>query len=177
MLMVSTKDFNSAALETMRMSRNPTTVMTAKGEVQTREEATVFVKVTLLEDSRSSFLWEALRGSWVFFPHPTKNGKRNDCIMSNYVPFVVRGLSTRSSTTPTPTSPSSSSQDSVFDVNRYIEHPVQARSGSMSAELRENPMHKPTETENKKNEGREEVQSDLLHDLPDWLQEFREKKF
>ena len=24
------------------------------------------------------------------------------------------------------------------------------------------------------NEGREEVQSDLLHDLPDWLQEFRE---
>ena len=36
-------------------------------------------------------------------------------------------------------------------------------------------MHRPTETENKnKNEGREEVQSELLHDLPDWLQEFRE---
>ena len=36
-------------------------------------------------------------------------------------------------------------------------------------------MHKPTKTENKnKNEGREEVQSDLLHELPDWLQEFRE---
>ena len=36
-------------------------------------------------------------------------------------------------------------------------------------------MHKPTETENKnKNEGREEVQSNLLHDLPDWLQDFRE---
>ena len=36
-------------------------------------------------------------------------------------------------------------------------------------------MHKPTETENKnKNEGREEVQSDLSHELPDWLQEFRE---
>ena len=26
-----------------------------------------------------------------------------------------------------------------------------------------------------RNEGHEEVQSDLLHDLPDWLQEFREK--
>ena len=25
-----------------------------------------------------------------------------------------------------------------------------------------------------KHEGREEVQSDLLHDMPDWLQEFRE---
>ena len=36
-------------------------------------------------------------------------------------------------------------------------------------------MDKTTETENKnKNEVREEVQSDLLHDLPDWLQEFRE---
>ena len=36
-------------------------------------------------------------------------------------------------------------------------------------------MHKPTDTENKKiNERREEVQSDLLHDLPDWLQEFKE---
>ena len=36
-------------------------------------------------------------------------------------------------------------------------------------------MHNPTETENRrKNEGREEVQSDLLHDLPDWLQEFSE---
>ena len=30
-------------------------------------------------------------------------------------------------------------------------------------------------TENtNKNEGREEVQSDLLHDSPDWLEEFRE---
>ena len=30
-------------------------------------------------------------------------------------------------------------------------------------------MHKPTETENTKNEGREEVQSDLLHDFPEIL--------
>ena len=36
-------------------------------------------------------------------------------------------------------------------------------------------MHRSTETENKnKNEGREEAHSDQLHDLPDWLQEFRE---
>ena len=40
MHMVSKKDFNSAELETMRISKNPTTVMTANGEVQTREEAT-----------------------------------------------------------------------------------------------------------------------------------------
>ena len=56
--MVSKKDLNSAEWETMRTSRSPTTVMTANGEVQTREEATVYVKqldlfvtVMLLEET------------------------------------------------------------------------------------------------------------------------------
>ena len=45
----------------------------------------------------------------------------------------------------------------------------------MSGELRRNPLQKPAETDNaNKNDVHEEVQSDLLHDLPDWLQEFRE---
>ena len=65
---VSEKDPNSAESETMRTSRSPTTVMTANGEVQTREEATVnvkqlnlFVKVMLLEEnSRSSFQGETV---------------------------------------------------------------------------------------------------------------------
>ena len=49
------------------------------------------------------------------------------------------------------------------------------RSGSASEELRGNPVHRSTETDHKnKNEGREEIQSDLLHDLSDWLQELRE---
>ena len=45
-------------VETMRTSRSPTTVMTANGGVQTREEATVYVKqldlivtVMLLEET------------------------------------------------------------------------------------------------------------------------------
>ena len=42
--MVSKRDLDSAELETMWTSKNPTTVMTANGEAQTREEATVFVK-------------------------------------------------------------------------------------------------------------------------------------
>ena len=62
---VSKRDANSAALETMRTSRSPTTVTTVNGEVQTREEATVFVKeldlfVTVMLHSRSSFLGETL---------------------------------------------------------------------------------------------------------------------
>ena len=106
-------------------------------------------------------------------PHLTKNGRRIDCNISNYLPFVVPGLSASSVTTPTLTSSSSSSQDSVFDVGRYTENPVPERGGSTSEEPRGNLLHESTETENKnKNEGREEVQSDLLHELPDWLQEF-----
>ena len=183
---VSKKDLHCAELETVRISRSPTTVTTANGEVQTREEATVHVReldliVTVMlleetpavlslgklcEDDGYTYHWTSGHKR-----HLTQNGKRIDCKKANYVPFVVPGSSTSSSTTP----PSSSSQDSVFDVNRYTENPVPNRSGSVSEELRGNPMHRPTETENTyKNEGHEEVQSDLLHDLPDWLQEFRE---
>ena len=91
------------------------------------------------------------------------------------MPFVVPGLSTSSSITSTPTSSSSSSQDSVFDVTRYSENPVTEWSESVSEEPRWNPLRESTETENKnKNEGREEAQSDLWHDLSDWLLEFRE---
>ena len=188
--MVSKKDLNSAELETMRTSRSPTTVMTANGEVQTREEATVyvkqldlFVKVMLLEETPAvlslgnlcddhgfSYHWTSGQK-----PHFTKKAKRIDCKISNYVPFVVPGLSTSFSTTPTPISSSSSSQDSVFDVNRYTENPVFERSGSTSGELRGDLLRRPTETKNNiKNERREEVQSDLLPKLPDWLQEFRQ---
>ena len=58
MHMDSKKDLNSAQLETMKISKNLTTVKTANGEVQTREEATVnvkeldlFVTVMLLEET------------------------------------------------------------------------------------------------------------------------------
>ena len=44
MHMISKKDLNSAELDTLTTSRSPTTVITANGEVQTHEEATVSVK-------------------------------------------------------------------------------------------------------------------------------------
>ena len=175
------RDLNSSELETIRTSRSPTTVMTVNGEVQTREEATVYVKdldlfvmIMLLEETPAllsldqhcqddgyTYHWTSGQK-----PHLTKNGKRVACNISDYVPFVVPGLSTSSLTTPT-LIPSA--------VRRYAENPVPERSGSTSGELRGNPLRRSTETENKnKNGGREEVQCDLLHDLLDWLQEFRE---
>ena len=153
MHMVSKRDLNSAELETMRTSRSPTTVMAANGEVQTREEATenvkesdLFVTVLFLEETPPVLsLWKLCEDHgfsyhWTSGQKPllTKKGTRIDCKKSNCVPFVVLGLSTRSSTTPTPTSSSSSSQDSVFNVSRYTENPVHERSGSMSKGLRGN---------------------------------------
>ena len=110
MHMVIKKDLNSVVLETMRTSRSRTTVMTANGEVQNREEVTVyvkqldlFVKVMLLavlslgklcEDHGYTYHW--ISGQK---PHLIRHGKRMDCNFSNYVPFVVPGLSASSSST------------------------------------------------------------------------------
>ena len=164
MHMVSKKDLNSAELETVRTSGSPTTVVTDNGEVRTNKEATVhvkeldlFVTVVLLEETPAvlslgklcqdnGYTYHLTTGQK---PHITNNGKRIDCNFSNDVPFVIPGFSPSSSKTPTPTSSASSSQDSVFDVNRYTENPVSERSGSTSEELRGNLQHKPTETENK----------------------------
>ena len=44
MHMVSRKDLDSVELEMLRVSKSPTTVVTADGAVLTKEEATVYVK-------------------------------------------------------------------------------------------------------------------------------------
>ena len=139
MHMDSKRDLNSAELETMRISKNPTTVMTANGEVQTREEATENVKEldllvtvmllvetpavlsqgTLCEDHGKTHHWTSGQK-----PHLTKNGKNISCNRWNYVPFVVPGLSTSSSTSSSPASSTSSSQDTVIST----EHPAAERS-------------------------------------------------
>ena len=87
MQMVSKKDLDSAELETVRTSRSPTTVMTSNGEVQTREEATGYVKqldffvtVMLLEEAPAVLSLEKLceDHGWTSGqkPHLTQNGKR-----------------------------------------------------------------------------------------------------
>ena len=60
---ISKKDLNSAELETVTTSRSPTTVITANGEVQTYEEASVYVKeldifltMKLIEDTPAVFI-------------------------------------------------------------------------------------------------------------------------
>ena len=115
------KDLNSAELDPVRVSKSPTPVVTANGQVHTNEEATVYVKelelfvtVMLLEDTPAFLsLGKLCEDQGYNFhrtsqnPHVIKNGRKIDCNTANYVPFVVLGLSTSSSSSTTPTSPTS----------------------------------------------------------------------
>ena len=69
MHMISNKDLNDAEMDTLTKSCSPTIVITANGEVQTHEEATVYVKeldifltMKVLENTPAVIVaWKALR--------------------------------------------------------------------------------------------------------------------
>ena len=89
-------------------------------------------------------------------PHLIRDGKRIVCTISNCVPFVAPGISASSSSTaPSSASSPSSSQESTSEnrdsvsENRHVEAPVSERNGGMNEELRREPLHDSTETENK----------------------------
>ena len=112
MHMISKKDVNSAEMDTLTKSCSPAMVITAKGEVQTHEEATVHVKELcifltlkvpenttavsslgkLCDENGYSYEW--INGQK---PHLIKNGIRIQCNTENFVPIVIPGLSNSSS--------------------------------------------------------------------------------
>ena len=164
-------------VDTMRTSRSPTTVMTANGEVQTREQATVhvkqldlFVKVMLLEETPAVLSVGKLCEDHGHTYHWTSCQK----------PHLIRMARDLIAIYPTMCHLWFLVYQRVFPLLHlhlllHHENPVPERSGSTSEELRGDPLHESTETENKnKNEEREEVQRDISHELPGWLQEFRE---
>ena len=112
MHMISKKDLSDAEMDTLSKSCSPTRVITANGEVQTHEEATVYVKelyisliVNVLENTpavlslgklcdENGYSYEWINGQK---PHLIKNGIRILCHTENFVRIVVPGLSTSSS--------------------------------------------------------------------------------
>ena len=112
MHMISKKDLNDAEMDTLTKSWSPTIVITSNGEVQTHEEATVYVKeldifltVKVLEGTpavlsigklcdENGCCYEWINGQK---PHLVKNGIRIQCNTENFVLIVVPGLSTSSS--------------------------------------------------------------------------------
>ena len=105
---LSKKDLSSDDMDTLQRSRNPTTAVTANGEVQTNEEAQVyvddvdmFVTVQLPEETPAVLSLGSLRSEhgcsieWKNgeTPQLTQNGKTITCTMDNSVPLVLAGLS------------------------------------------------------------------------------------
>ena len=73
MHMISKRDLNSAEMDTLTKSCSPTIVITASGEVQTHEEATVYEKLLDICDyeshrkhASSIVAWKALRRTRIF---------------------------------------------------------------------------------------------------------------
>ena len=112
MHMISKKDLSNAEMDTLTKSCSPTIVITANGEVQTQEEAIVYVKelgifltMKVLENTpavlslgklcdENGYSYEWINGQK---PHLVRDGTRIICNTENFVPIVVPGLSSSSS--------------------------------------------------------------------------------
>ena len=136
MHMISKQDLSDAEMDTLTKSCSPTIVITANGEVQTHEEAKdleKFLTMKVLEDTPAvltlgklcdehGYSYESITGPK---PHLTKNGIRIQCNTENFVPIVVPGLSTSSSS-------SLPSSTSMTPSRQEIDHPTSSSSSSTS---------------------------------------------
>ena len=200
-------------MDTLTKSCSPTIVITANGEVQTHEEATVYVKeleifltMKVLENTpavlslgklcdENGYSYEWINGQK---PHRIKNGIRIICNTENFVPIVVPGLSTISSSstsmTPSrqesnhPTSSSSSSTSPTTTVSSDSETResgtspmpvsipnVDDRTVQPVVDHANQKFPKPNKMETKIE--RDPLFADSSHassEIPEWLQEFRE---
>ena len=157
MHMISKKDLSKAEMDTLTKSCSPTIVITANGEVQTHEEAVVYVKelvifltMKVLENTpavlslgklcdENGYSYEWINGQK---PHLIKNGIRIICNTENFVPIVVPGLSSSSSasssTSRTPMkqeSHSSSSSSSSPSSPTVGEIPVREREDAPNSDI------------------------------------------
>ena len=128
MHMISKKDLSDAEMDTLTKSCSPTIVITANGEVQTHEEAIVYVKELVIfltmkvfdntpavlslgklcDENGYSYEW--INGQK---PHLIKDGIGIICNPEKFVPIVVPGLSSSSSGSSS-TSRTSMKQESHF---------------------------------------------------------------
>ena len=120
MHMISKKDLRDAEMDTLTKSCSPTIVLTANGEVQTHEEATVYVKeldiiltLKVLDNTpavlslgklcdKNGYSHEWINGQK---PHLIIDGIRIICNTENFVPIVVPGLTSSSASSSTSRTP------------------------------------------------------------------------
>ena len=194
MHMISKKDLSDAEMDTLTKSRSPTIVITANGEVQTHEEATVYVKeldifltIKVVENTpavlslgklcdENGYSYEWINGQK---PHLINNGVRILCNTENFVPIVVPGLidfkdtfKTSSSSSPTVSEIKTRERDdrTESDISPVtVSTTVDERSGQPD-EIQANNPPKPNKKETTIERGNPCDDSEV----PEWLQEFRE---
>ena len=173
MPMVSKKDLDEAELETVRVSKNPTVVMTANCEVLAIEEATVFVgeldlfvTVMLLENTPSVLSLGKLE-----WPETTSHQERQENSLRHIKSCTIRRTWFVHEFLFFINFSSSSSQETVNDM----EIPATRRSESASEDTsaRGNLWHEPTEIETSQTMTRE-LQDDELQGVPYWLEQFKD---
>ena len=104
MHMISKKDLNYSEMDTLTKSCCPTILITTNGEVQTHEEATMYVKeldifltLKVIENTpavlslgklcdENGYSYEWIKGQR---PHLIQNGSRRQCNTENFLPIVV----------------------------------------------------------------------------------------
>ena len=196
MHMISKKDFSDAEMDTLTKSCSPTIVITANGEVQTHEEATVYVNeldtfltMKVLENTpavlslgklcdENGYSYEWINGQKT---HLIKDGIRIQCTTENFVPIVVPGLSRSSSgstsTSKTPSkqeSHSSSSSSSSSSSPTVSEIQIREREDGINSDT--SPVQVSTSVDDRSGQPDEtmiERGNSLNSEIPEWLQEFR----
>ena len=170
-------------MDTLTKSCRPSIVITANGDVQTHEEATVYVKeldifltMKVLEDTPAVLSLGKLCDEhgysyeWINCqkPHLIKNGIRIQCNTESF------GLSTTPSSSSTLTSTTLSGQE----IDHSDHHPAIESSASVdrdqfTSETSEELLHEPTKIpKSSKNEDHKQILGDQVSDIAEWLQEF-----
>ena len=195
--MISKKDLSDAEMHTLTKSCSPTFVIIANGEVQTHEEATVYVteldifltmKVLdnttavlslgkLCDENGDSFEW--INGQK---PHLIKDGIRIICNTENFVPIEVPSLSSSSSGssstlgTPSRQESHSSSSSSASSSSPTVSE-IQTREREDEINSDTPPAQVPTSVDDRSGQPDEttiERGNPLNSEIPEWLQEFME---
>ena len=195
MHMISKKDLSDSEMDTLSKSCSPTIVITANGEVQTHEEAAVYVKeldifltMKVLENTpavlslgklcdENGYSHEWINGQK---PHLIKNGIRIPCNTENFVPIVVPGLSSSSSgsssTSRTPSrqeSHSSSSSSSSSSSPTVSEIKIREREDQTESDI--SPVHVSTSVNDRSGQPDETtIERGNPAEIPEWLQECRD---
>ena len=191
MHMISKKNLSKAEMDTLTKSCSPTIVITANGEVQTQEEAIVYVKeldifltMKVLENTpavlslgklfdENGYSYEWINGQK---PHLMKDGIRILCNTENFIPIVVQGLSSSSSgSTSTSRTPMKQESHSSSSFSSPTSETMIREQKDVHRDVSPVPVSSMVgERSGQPGGSKIERGNPFTSEIPEWLQEFRE---